>query len=270
MPEYLSEKGSVTACRACGAVCGTFSDDGPDFVCYDCWRLFKIHRQHPPGDLDDDFNAWLARRLFLNVQRLERRGISGRCEALTRSHAGGIVRRTGGHQCALGATSMRGDRRVCGLHAKAEIVEFAGDEPYDPYQTLSYMVGRLVKTDERLLKAISSAIGIENPYRRMVLPKGQKGAAPLDLTGRRFGMLVALQITPRVARGRHRYWLCQCDCGTQKEVAGHALSNGMCVSCGCLRRGEIPSARATAQAAQQPREAGSSQFAKRNLSFDMS
>ena len=38
----------------------------------------------------------------------------------------------------------------------------------------------------------------------------------LDLTGQRFGKLVALSKAP--SRSGKTYWLCQCDCGNQKEI----------------------------------------------------
>ena len=31
-------------------------------------------------------------------------------------------------------------------------------------------------------------------------------------------------------------WLCQCDCGEQKDVAGNSLRSGAARSCGCLQR----------------------------------
>ena len=55
----------------------------------------------------------------------------------------------------------------------------------------------------------------------------------LDLTGQRFGRLVALHRVQ--SRGGKTYWLCQCDCGNQKEIQTNHLTKGSIQSCGCLR-----------------------------------
>ena len=53
-----------------------------------------------------------------------------------------------------------------------------------------------------------------------------------DLTGQRFGMLVAKEI---VGQDKHKnvIWLCECDCGRTHEVVSRALVNGHTTSCGC-------------------------------------
>jgi beta-galactosidase/beta-glucuronidase len=56
-----------------------------------------------------------------------------------------------------------------------------------------------------------------------------------DITGERFGRLVALGPVGRNKGGNVR-WLCQCDCGQQTVVAGGSLRNGNTQSCGCLNR----------------------------------
>ncbi len=53
----------------------------------------------------------------------------------------------------------------------------------------------------------------------------------LDLTGQRFGKLVALQKAQ--SKNGKTYWLCQCDCGKQKEVQTCHLMDGSITSCGC-------------------------------------
>ncbi len=54
-----------------------------------------------------------------------------------------------------------------------------------------------------------------------------------DLTGRRFGRLVA-QSMLRTPGGI--YWSCICDCGKEQRVRSGNLTSGATNSCGCLRR----------------------------------
>ena len=62
----------------------------------------------------------------------------------------------------------------------------------------------------------------------------------LDLVGQRFGRLVVLQrvndkIDPKTGKHKTKF-LCQCDCGNQKEVLGAVLKSGKTLSCGCLHK----------------------------------
>lgn len=53
----------------------------------------------------------------------------------------------------------------------------------------------------------------------------------LDITNKRFGSLVAISKAP--SHSGKTYWLCQCDCGNQKEVQTGHLTSGKIKSCGC-------------------------------------
>lgn len=55
-----------------------------------------------------------------------------------------------------------------------------------------------------------------------------------DLTGRRFGRLVAVEDTGERKSG-HVVWLCKCDCGSVKNIRSGHLLRGTTLSCGCLR-----------------------------------
>ena len=55
-----------------------------------------------------------------------------------------------------------------------------------------------------------------------------------DLTGQRFGKLVALRPTDERINGRV-VWECQCDCGNTHYAPGRDLVNGRVKSCGCFR-----------------------------------
>lgn len=60
----------------------------------------------------------------------------------------------------------------------------------------------------------------------------------IDLTGQKFGGLTVLSKANK-KQGHNIVWLCQCDCGNIKEVAGVHLRSGRIKSCGCLRGEEI-------------------------------
>lgn len=61
----------------------------------------------------------------------------------------------------------------------------------------------------------------------------KKGRPTIDITGRRFGRLVALNYAYRL--GEYKYWRCQCDCGQITLVEKGHLTNGLTKSCGCIR-----------------------------------
>lgn len=60
-------------------------------------------------------------------------------------------------------------------------------------------------------------------------------AKPLDITGDRYGMLVAQRLDSSSEPGR-RKWVCLCDCGETARVALGNLRSGHTTSCGCWKR----------------------------------
>lgn len=62
----------------------------------------------------------------------------------------------------------------------------------------------------------------------------RKGINAIDITGNRYGRLVA--VSPTNERMAHSIkWLCRCDCGNDCTVAAIHLRNGDTTSCGCLQ-----------------------------------
>lgn len=57
----------------------------------------------------------------------------------------------------------------------------------------------------------------------------------IDLVGRRFGRLLVLEQAAKSLQQPRVCWLCKCDCGRLKIIAGADLRSGNTNSCGCLR-----------------------------------
>ncbi len=56
--------------------------------------------------------------------------------------------------------------------------------------------------------------------------------AYLDLTGKKFGKLVALELISRDHFGK-AIWLCKCECGNMTRIRGDSLTTGNTKTCGC-------------------------------------
>lgn len=57
---------------------------------------------------------------------------------------------------------------------------------------------------------------------------------PVDLTGQRFGRLIAK--SPVDVRNGHAFWVCECECGNEIVTSANSLRRGRTQSCGCIRR----------------------------------
>jgi len=54
-----------------------------------------------------------------------------------------------------------------------------------------------------------------------------------DITGKRFGKLVAIKFIRR--ERHHTFWKCSCKCGNMCEAISNSLQNGTTISCGCSK-----------------------------------
>ena len=86
--------------------------------------------------------------------------------------------------------------------------------------------GKLVTKPSNNLAGANPSCGCRQGVRRR-----------LDLTGQRFGRLVALEYDEAQSKivGRS-CWRCQCDCGNSAIVVTNLLTSGHTQSCGCLQR----------------------------------
>jgi len=76
-----------------------------------------------------------------------------------------------------------------------------------------------------LLKGATRSCGCYNQHKRE--------AKAYDLTSRRFGRLVVLEVIGDDEPTRTKYWRCACDCGNFKSVRHAYLLSGTTTSCGC-------------------------------------
>lgn len=62
-----------------------------------------------------------------------------------------------------------------------------------------------------------------------------------DLTGKRYGRLVVIELHEKrkTGNGTTLYWKCRCDCGNETVSLGNGLKNGDTKSCGCLKIEEL-------------------------------
>ena len=66
-----------------------------------------------------------------------------------------------------------------------------------------------------------------------------------DLTGFRFGSLTVLRLGKKERPTSGAWWLCACDCGTQKNIPATDMVQGKISSCGCEHAKRIGLAQVT-------------------------
>jgi len=60
-------------------------------------------------------------------------------------------------------------------------------------------------------------------------------AATHDILGQKFGLWTVVARSSKKSR-EGAYWICRCDCGTEKVVKGGSLVQGETKSCGCAKK----------------------------------
>lgn len=65
----------------------------------------------------------------------------------------------------------------------------------------------------------------------------------VDISGRRFGRLVAISRAEN--KGKITRWLCICDCGSSKTVRAPNLYSGNTKSCGCIHKEMLTATKTT-------------------------
>ena len=64
------------------------------------------------------------------------------------------------------------------------------------------------------------------------------GRKLIDLEGQKFGKWTVIEVAkaPKNIKGRHVYWKCKCECGTERIVSGASLRKMRTISCGCVTK----------------------------------
>ena len=60
----------------------------------------------------------------------------------------------------------------------------------------------------------------------------------IDLTGQHFGMWTVLKESNKRDAAGSIMWVCQCQCGTIREVSGLSLRKGKSTCCGCIKQNQ--------------------------------
>jgi hypothetical protein len=122
-------------------------------------------------------NSWLARQLYLSARRLQKYGVTGRCEAITGgsqvAYLTSVLPMTG-FQCGRQAVMMREGRRTCIGHGKIALrVMFVdGDGELNAYQEFSRIIVEISRADPGFLAAAIEAVStVTNGHHQS--PKGE-------------------------------------------------------------------------------------------------
>lgn len=59
----------------------------------------------------------------------------------------------------------------------------------------------------------------------------------IDLTGKKIGKWTVIKQQGK--KNNQLYWLCKCDCGTERLVNGNSLRNNKSTNCGCVRKQKL-------------------------------
>jgi len=147
----------VAPCRVCGATQAAPDAQAFERVCDVCWRKFKYQLGKAPVTRLA-FDRWLGRELFLAVQRLNRNGILGRCEAISARAQKYQDGYKCGHQCARPASTTIDGRLLCGQHAISPNLILIGELLKSPYDTLAELMGDLAQRDDRFRQCLKTAL----------------------------------------------------------------------------------------------------------------
>ena len=152
-----------TECKSCGAHFSAPAREKSYGLCRICRQKFlSWTRTRDVLDNEIELNNWLAKRLFLEAQRLKKTGVSGRCEAITAGGGALYLKglgRQGGYQCAGAAIMMRNGHKVCHSHGKIAFgVQFISTPKDETYRDFKRLIAEICLTDDLFLEYVKEAI----------------------------------------------------------------------------------------------------------------
>jgi hypothetical protein len=111
----------------------------------------------------------------------------------------------------------------------------AGPHPENPYPDISFFLAKMLHPSTQLL-IMKDLSGVEQQKGVEQLPHPMIRSPWSDrlmesLIGKRFGRWLVQDVCAIRGARRRMYWLCRCDCGTDKEVLGASLKNGDSTGC---------------------------------------
>lgn len=106
-----------------------------------------------------------------------------------------------------------------------------------PRELLEEQYVRLNKSTVQIGRELGVSPGtIRNRLHLYRIARKKRGwHSRVDLTGKKFGKLVALRRFG-MSKGAHPLWEVQCECGNIRHVQGSNLTGGHATSCGCILR----------------------------------
>lgn len=88
--------------------------------------------------------------------------------------------------------------------------------------------------EERVVSSGNLRTGHTRSFCCLRIGRSWKSGVVSKMNGKRFGRWLVIERAEREGTSND-YWLCRCDCGTEKVVSGYNMRRGQSKSCGCMR-----------------------------------
>jgi hypothetical protein len=115
---------------------------------------------------------------------------------------------------------------------KEEIINNYNSQDYNYFSKC----GKKYEVTSSAIKNIVQRKGLYIKYKPLL--KIKKIRDLIDLTNQKFGRLKVLNLIGSINKkgSTERYWLCECECGIQRDISTSSLKSGNTKSCGCLQK----------------------------------
>ena len=159
-----------------------------------------------------------------------------------------------GSEIEVRGTSLRnGDTKSCGCLRTEMLRKRNIDSAAIKYNLLGRRFHRLVvqellnhhKHGQRIWRCYCDCGNIHDVTTHNLIANTVKSCGclptntPVDISGKRYSLLIAIKVTSEKKSNGGSVWLCRCDCGEEVCVPAGNLKRGTTNSCGCIRRDYI-------------------------------